>query len=123
MSDFDRSTRRPDPGSAVFLQVGLGIALVFVLHAVVGFALYGGALLAQEIAGPAAAPFVTLFTLWAMTLSVTQLAYVGPVAAAVYFVRPAIALGTIIGAALTVMLQGACYGLVAVVMLGLFSQM
>ena len=39
-SDFERSSP-PASGATVFLQVGLGIVLVFVLHALVGLAFFG----------------------------------------------------------------------------------
>ncbi|MCA9490161.1 MAG: hypothetical protein KC621_09560 [Myxococcales bacterium] len=102
----------------MFLQVGLGIGLTFLLHLVVG----GGLIMASAVAvsidpnGPIGALVGMGFGYWAIGVGVVQLVYVVPVAIPAAFVRRPIALGMVIGAALTFVLQGACYGLGALTM-------
>ena len=49
--------------------------------------------------------------LWLAAIGLGQLPYVVPAAIALWFVRRPIALGVVIGAALTFTLNGACFGL------------
>ncbi|MCA9490162.1 MAG: hypothetical protein KC621_09565 [Myxococcales bacterium] len=102
MSAFEGARPRPS-ATAVFLQLGLGIFLTFALHVVIGGPLW---LLADVFS-----PIGDLAVAWLMGLSLAQVLYVGPVALAVAFVRRPIALGMLIGAAITFLLQSACYGL------------
>lgn len=101
MSSFE-GERPPPTRTAVFLQVAFGVMLTFALHVLVGCTL--------AFTGTVAGAVAQLSWLWLMGLSVAQLAYVGPAALAMAFVRKPIALGMIIGAAITLLLQGTCYG-------------
>lgn len=113
MSEFERTSPPPASGAAVFLQVGLGIVLVFVMHALVVLGLFGIAYASEKMGGgeQAVMSVICVFGTWAMGLGVVQLVYVLPAALAASFVRRGIALGMLIGAAITFALQGACYGL------------
>ena len=113
MTDFERSGPPPQSGAVVFLQVGLGIVLVFLLHAIVGGSLWGAASAAAFFGGTVAEALNAVALMWAVGLGIVQALYVLPVAAALFFVRRPIALGMAIGAALTFVLQGACYGALA----------
>ncbi len=118
MTDFDRTAGPPQQhGTAVFLQVGLGIGLVFLLHLIVGGSLWGAVALADTFGQPVADDLGPVLVTWMASLGVGQVLYVGPVAAALFFVRRPIALGMAIGAALTFLLQGACYGFVGLAIL------
>jgi hypothetical protein len=116
MPDWDRSAgpaRTRDHGAGVFLQVGAGVLLVPLLHVVAGLAM-GGLAVAVESAGPvggAADLLRPLPFLWLMGIGLGQLPYVLPAAIGLWFVRRPIALGVVIGAALTFTLNGACFGL------------
>ena len=111
MSDFERSAPPPASGAAVFLQVALGIATVLGMHVVVGGVLWVGGVASSAIGGPIGDALTVLWVGWLASLGVSQLLYVVPVALAAFFVRRPIALGMVIAAALTFVLQGACYGL------------
>ncbi|MCB9699344.1 MAG: hypothetical protein H6738_21360 [Alphaproteobacteria bacterium] len=102
MSGFEGERPRPS-AAAVFLQLGLGVFLTFALHVVIGGPLW--------MVGSVFSPVESLAGAWLMGLSVAQLLYVVPVAIAMAFVRRPIALGMLIGAAITFLLQSACYGL------------
>ncbi len=127
MTDFDRSARPPPDRTAVFLQLGLGVFSTFVLHAVVGglfwlASLVGAALNRGWVPGGSPVALVldlpgTLLVAWAFSVGLSQVLYVGPAALVALFVRRPIALGLLIGAAITFLLQSACYGLVAVFVL------
>lgn len=118
------SQERPPPSTTVvFLQVGLGIGLTFLLHAMVGGGLAAASAAAVSIdpQGIVGGLVSMVFGYWVMGVGVMQLVYVLPVAIAAAFVRRPIALGLVIGAALTFVLQGACYGLGMLMMLFLIG--
>lgn len=99
---------RPRPSATtVFLQVAVGFALTFVLHGVVGFTLF--------LVGTLVPLVNTAASMWLMGLGVAQFVYILPTALALAFVRRPLALGMSIGAAITFLLQGACYGFFLVV--------
>ncbi|MEQ1507110.1 MAG: hypothetical protein ABMB14_33085, partial [Myxococcota bacterium] len=96
---------------ATALQVAAGIGLAFGAHLAVGGALFGGSLFALAWSpDDFGAAFGGLWTVWAMGLSVVQVAYLGPVALAAWRVRRPLAQGVLLGALLTVLLQTTCYG-------------
>lgn len=118
MPDWDRTAgaaRPRDSGAGVFLQVGAGVLLVPLMHVVAGLAL-GGLALASTSAAPALGDLgnalQSLPFLWMMGIGLAQLPYVVPAAIGLWFVRRPLALGVVIGAALTLTLNGACYGFV-----------
>lgn len=105
--------------TGVFLQVGLGVASTFLLHVVVGGGLTAAVAVATSVSAQNVVTGLLSMALgyWAMGVGMLQVFYVGPVALAAAFVRRPIALGMVIGAAVTFLLQGACYGLFALTML------
>lgn len=110
MSSFEGERPRPS-ATVVFLQLALGVFLTFALHLVVGGPLWALASVFDSVS--------FLAGMWLMGLSIVQLLYVGPVALALAFVRRPIALGMLIGAAITFLLQSACYGVAAFMLQGL----
>lgn len=117
MADWDRSAspERPPP-SSVYLQLGLGIALTFVLHAVVAAVLAGAAVVGAGLwpsGTPAELPIVVL-GVWAMSIGIAQLPYVLPAIAVGWIVRKPLGMGLLVGAGLTFLLNSTCYGLVFV---------
>lgn len=107
-SEFDPP---PDPSRPVVLSALLGVGLVGVLHALVGGALFGIHLLAQELFPKLAESTQVLVFGWLMSVGINQLLYVLPVGAVLWLRgRSGMAAGVLIGASLTLLLQTACYG-------------
>jgi hypothetical protein len=117
MTDWDRSGGAPaerERGTAVFLQVGAGILLVPLLHLAAGLVLWGLGLAISSLPVSGGSPTELLAgvgAFWLFGIGLGQLPYVVPVAIALSFVRRPLALGVVIGAALTLALNGACVGL------------
>jgi hypothetical protein len=120
MTDWDRSAspELPPPAS-VYLQLGAGIVLTFALHllALAGLTAAAWAALALGAEGPAEALAVAGGVL-ALGIGLAQVVYVLPAVAVTWVVRRPLALGILVGAGLTFVLNSACYGLLGV---GAFS--
>ena len=115
MPDWDRTAgpvRTRDQGAAVFLEVGAGVGLVTLMHGIAGIAMGGLTVAADAVPVGGLADVVRpLPFLWLMLIGLGQLPYVVPAAIGLWFVRRPLALGVVVGAALTFTLNGACFGL------------
>lgn len=103
---------KPSPLST-WLQVMAGIALVPFLHVCAATVLGGLALLGEATGAPGQSLSelaAALGMMWFMSIGCTQGAYVMPVFIVALLVRRGVAVGVAMGAALTFLLNGACYG-------------
>lgn len=94
-----------------WLELIGGIAAVLVLHLAVGLALWSlawGADLAGT--GRLRGQLYELLLMWMGTVGLSQLIYVLPAFVVALLWRRRVAAGIAVGAALTLLLQGACYG-------------
>lgn len=97
-------TRKP------WVEVAFGVLLVPLMHGFAGGLIGGGAMLLDSFGVMGGTPVVGWPGMFALSLSISQLGYVGPAFLIAYRVRKNVAAGIAIGALLTVSLQGACYG-------------
>lgn len=120
MTDWDKAGGRPEtPQSrgAVFAWMCAGIGIVLLMHGTAGviFALLtaaGGQAASMGLPYQVSEWPMLLASIWAMGIGCTQGAYVLPAFAVAWVVRRPVALGIAVGAALTFLLNGACYGFV-----------
>ncbi|MCA9493073.1 MAG: hypothetical protein KC621_24245 [Myxococcales bacterium] len=105
MADWDRSASPPPPpATQVYLQLGFGIIAVFSMHLVVALSLVGVA------AATGGEPVAIGGMFWILGIGLTQLVYVGPAVVVAWIIRRPLAMGMLIGAGLTLVLNTACYG-------------
>ena len=101
---------RDERGSAtkVWLQVGLGMGIVLLEHLTIGGLLGGGAFRYGQMGGSPDA--MSIFFVWLFGIGITQLGYVLPTFLIALVVRRNVAAGVALGALMTFLLNGACFG-------------
>lgn len=124
MTDWDRSEGRPEPRSTplgVFAQLVGGVTLVMAMHLTVGLVLLLAVWFTASFEALFRGPLVAVPALvawgaiaWLALVGLFQGAYVLPAFAIAWIFRRPVALGVAVGAALTLLLNGACFGWLAV---------
>ncbi len=106
-----------DEGWRVWLDVLVGFLIVTMEHTIAGGVLGGGGMLLSA-ANPSSYPSDYTFPLmmWGFGIGLTQIPYVLPTFLVALFVRRNVAAGVALGALVTFLLNGACFGVLCATM-------
>lgn len=110
MSEVEWSERddRVRTGSP-WRDLGIGFAIVLLEHVMFGGLLGGGGVLLDQMTG-SFDTYVGVFFVWFFGIGLSQLGYVLPTFAIAFLVRRHVAAGVALGALVTFLLNGACFG-------------
>lgn len=108
MADVWEGRQERTSGLSAWTQVGLGMGIVLLEHVFFGGLIGGGSYLLEAYGGVTEA--VGFFFIWLFGIGLSQLGYVLPTFLVALAVRRNIAAGIALGALITFLLNGACFG-------------